>query len=417
MTSATDVYALGVLLRELMIGHASPSRDLATEVQRIARRSLADDPAERFPDAGALATELERVLRRHSIEAGVGRHGLPAARRGWTRRLLAFGAAATGSVAVVTLVTTAGIVISRLARGDADEVSLGEVSSTAPNPGTRAVTPIVAQPAPPTGTIGTPLPEARVAAAGGAGAESALPGEAAARSTKPPSASLPVPLHSSDGAKAASGAGDSTGAAERRRGAGRINARRAAVTDTTNSDELRKLAGLYGVRGLTVPALALMDSVVGRVSASEGPTSVSAAYARAQRSVLQLQLGTLDAAGRDLAFADTVLRSAQPRPDTLIADADLFSGALALLRGHPDSALARFEASYAVRLRTRGAHPKRAAAACGMGLALESLGRAGDAASWQPFCSMQQRWPRGFYRPMVELLREGASRKGSVHRN
>jgi hypothetical protein len=50
-----------------------------------------------------------------------------------------------------------------------------------------------------------------------------------------------------------------------------------------------------------------------------------------------------------------------------------------------------------------------------MGLALESLGRADDASHWlEPFCSMQRRWPRGFYRPMVELMREGARRSGSL---
>ena len=67
----SDVYALGVVLHELLSGRAPPDGgpDAASlegnappELVAIVRRALSADPAARYPDAGALAEELERWL-------------------------------------------------------------------------------------------------------------------------------------------------------------------------------------------------------------------------------------------------------------------------------------------------------------------------------------------------------------------
>jgi serine/threonine protein kinase len=383
VTPATDVYALGMLLRELMARCDAVPRAVLAEIGGMTRRALEEDPVRRYSDANAMATELERILRRHfaGIDGSEDEHASTRRRR--TRRLATFGAAAAVSLGVATMSA------SRFATGDSDEVShdAGEPTSArrpAPRPSAApALSPTPVPGVPSESTSQTPAATTPA---------SATTGGVAGVTTPPPRVAVSL--------------GET---------ASRVEPADSATPSSSNVEELRRQAAGYNARRLTVPALTLMDSVVDRVAAREGPTSVGAAHSRAQRAILHLQLGAFDDAERDLTFADSVLRHTKPRSDTLLTDVELFRGMLDLWRDRPDSALAHFQASYAGHARARKAHPKRAAAACGIGLSLAALGRVDDANQWvRPFCSMQQRFQRGLYRQMVELMQEGVRRARSA---
>ncbi len=64
-TCAADVYALGVMLRELV----EPLRE---DARAVAARATAPDPRARYPDAGALAAELRRCVANRPVEALAG---------------------------------------------------------------------------------------------------------------------------------------------------------------------------------------------------------------------------------------------------------------------------------------------------------------------------------------------------------
>ena len=68
MTTATDVYALGVLMQELLSGErpgdATPaSSTLKGDLAAILAKAIATDPAQRYVSAGDLADDLEHQLR------------------------------------------------------------------------------------------------------------------------------------------------------------------------------------------------------------------------------------------------------------------------------------------------------------------------------------------------------------------
>lgn len=74
VTTATDVYALGVLMQELLSGErpgdATPaSSTLKGDLAAILAKAIATDPAQRYVSAGDLADDLEHQLRHEPVRA------------------------------------------------------------------------------------------------------------------------------------------------------------------------------------------------------------------------------------------------------------------------------------------------------------------------------------------------------------
>lgn len=74
VTTATDVYALGVLMQELLSGerpgeNTLPSRVREGDLGAILAKATASDPARRYASAGDLADDLEHYLRHEPVRA------------------------------------------------------------------------------------------------------------------------------------------------------------------------------------------------------------------------------------------------------------------------------------------------------------------------------------------------------------
>ena len=74
VTTATDVYALGVLMQELLSGerpgeNTFPSRVREGDLGAILAKATASDPARRYASAGDLADDLEHYLRHEPVRA------------------------------------------------------------------------------------------------------------------------------------------------------------------------------------------------------------------------------------------------------------------------------------------------------------------------------------------------------------
>jgi tetratricopeptide (TPR) repeat protein len=116
VTTASDVYQLGILLHELVTGYrpgAVPGVDrprrLRGDLDAITLRALDPDPEQRYPSAEALAEDVERHLAHKPIRFGAG---------GWryyTAKFMRRYRVALGTAALV-LSTTVGLTATYLAR-------------------------------------------------------------------------------------------------------------------------------------------------------------------------------------------------------------------------------------------------------------------------------------------------------------
>ncbi len=94
ITTATDVYALGVVLREL----CGPDVGLPPDLRNIIAVATRTEPERRYPDARSLAEDLERLLQDQPVQAtpdsaGYRLRALLRRRRGWVLATLSVAAA------------------------------------------------------------------------------------------------------------------------------------------------------------------------------------------------------------------------------------------------------------------------------------------------------------------------------------
>lgn len=69
-TTLTDIYSLGKLIGRLLDGEPADA-----DLRAIVAKASADDPADRYPSAGALARDIERYLDGYPVEARAGGRG------------------------------------------------------------------------------------------------------------------------------------------------------------------------------------------------------------------------------------------------------------------------------------------------------------------------------------------------------
>jgi serine/threonine-protein kinase len=126
ITTATDVYSLGVVLRELLTGErtqggatSSPrtTQRLSGDIGAVVTKATEADPVRRYTSAGEFAEEIRRVLEGHPV------HAQPQTRRYRMRRFVVRhrGAVVASVVFLVALVSALGVALwqARVARREA----------------------------------------------------------------------------------------------------------------------------------------------------------------------------------------------------------------------------------------------------------------------------------------------------------
>lgn len=108
-SKAADVYSLGATLHAVLGGAGVTPRDLPPDLVAVATRAMAPDPAERYPDATALAADLEAWFEGRRVAAYAYSPAELALRlvRAWRVPLL------VGAVALVAVVTAVAVGVRR----------------------------------------------------------------------------------------------------------------------------------------------------------------------------------------------------------------------------------------------------------------------------------------------------------------
>lgn len=157
---------------------------------------------------------------------------------------------------------------------------------------------------------------------------------------------------------------------------------------------VRNLATLVALPGRVDEAIALFDSAIAGMRARNASPTPDVGFYTGTRSTLHMRQRDTLSAGRDLWAADSILRQTTSPGDGRFADLEFWHGLFALLRGHPDSALTRFQTSRELLAGLVPAnHPRIMGAECGVGIALAAVQQRAEAARrLRPACSRYARW-------------------------